>query len=131
MTSVKCQLGRQQGVTLIEVLVAVLVLALGLLAVAAMQTSALVNSHSAHHYSLATTLAADALDRVRAGDSVAAVNSYYTANSSRYDSLFPGSVTITVATDGNEAVATVDWNEYRVGDEDGGSSETVSLRSRL
>ena len=126
-----CPHARQQGLTLLEVLIAVLVLALGLLATAAMQTTSLVNSHSSHHYSLATTLAADALDRVRAGESVTQVNQYYQANNGRYSSQFPGQVSIMVNTAGADLTATVSWDDERLADDSGNIGEQVTLRSRI
>ncbi len=57
---------RQRGLTLMEVLVAQVVLSIGLLGVAALQTTGLRTQHSAHLHSQATLLAQDMLDRVRA-----------------------------------------------------------------
>ena len=56
----------QRGFTLIEVLIAVLVLSIGLLGLAALQTSGLGMNHSAYLRSQATILAADMADRMRA-----------------------------------------------------------------
>ena len=53
------------GFTLLEVLVAVLVLSIGLLGLAGLQTQGLRNNHSALLRSQATALAYDALDRMR------------------------------------------------------------------
>lgn len=58
---------RQGGLTLIEVLVAVVVLGLGLLGLALLQTTTLRMIQSANQRTLATELAYDALDAVRAG----------------------------------------------------------------
>jgi len=126
-----CPHAHQRGLTLLEVLIAVLVLALGMLAAAAMQTTSLVNSHSSHHFSLATTLAADALDRVRAGESVAQVNQYYASNNERYSSQFPGQVSISVETAGGDVTATVSWNDERLVDDGGTAEEEVELRTRI
>ncbi len=55
----------EKGFTLIEVLVAVLVLAIGLLGLAALQTTAMKNNQSAFYRSQATQLAYDMADRMR------------------------------------------------------------------
>jgi len=60
------------GFGLIEVLVALLILALGLLGLARLQADSLQHSHSATNSSHATFLAADVLDRIRANKSNAA-----------------------------------------------------------
>lgn len=57
---------RSKGFTLIEVLIAVLVLSIGLLGLAALQTSGLGMNHSAYLRTQATILAADMADRMRA-----------------------------------------------------------------
>jgi len=56
----------QKGFTLMEVLVAVLVLSLGLLGVAGMQMMSLKNTNSAYQRTQATQLAYDIIDRMRA-----------------------------------------------------------------
>ena len=58
--------GQQNGFTLIEVLVAMFVLALGLLGLAGLQAHALKNNQSAYYRSQATQLAYDMADRMRA-----------------------------------------------------------------
>lgn len=56
----------QRGATLIEVLVAMLVLSVGLLGLAGMQMTALKSNQSAYYRSQATVLAYDIIDRMRA-----------------------------------------------------------------
>ncbi len=67
---------RQRGMTLIETLVALVVLSIGLLGVAAMQMASLRNNHAAHTRSQATALAYDIADRMRANRD-AAINGDY------------------------------------------------------
>jgi type IV pilus assembly protein PilV len=57
---------RSQGFTLIEVLIAMVILAVGLLGLAALQASSLKNNQSAYYRSQATQLASDIADRMRA-----------------------------------------------------------------
>ncbi len=57
---------RQRGFSLIEVLVAVLILAIGLLGVASMQLTSLKVNQGAYYRSQASILANDILDRMRA-----------------------------------------------------------------
>ncbi|MEH6824821.1 MAG: type IV pilus modification protein PilV [Motiliproteus sp.] len=57
---------REQGFTLIEILVAVLILSLGVLGLIGMESLALKNNMSAYHRSQATILAYDLADKIRA-----------------------------------------------------------------
>ena len=65
------------GFTLIEVLIAMLVLAVGLLGLAGLQATSLKNNQSAYNRSQATQLAYDMADRMRAN--VAGVATYTNA----------------------------------------------------
>ena len=65
-----------RGFTLLEVLVAVLVMSIGLLGLAGLMGSTLKNSHSAYQRTQATWLAYDALDRMRANHLVALAGGY-------------------------------------------------------
>jgi type IV pilus assembly protein PilV len=56
---------RQKGFTLLEVLVAIVVLSIGLLGLAGLMASSLRNNHSAYYRSQATWLAYDVIDRMR------------------------------------------------------------------
>lgn len=68
---------KQTGFTLLEVLVAMLVLAIGLLGLAGLVTSAMRNNLSASHRTQATWMAYDIIDRMRANRAV--MSSYVTA----------------------------------------------------
>lgn len=57
---------RAAGMTLVEVLVAVLVLAIGLLGIAGLQSAALSNNLMAYQYTLASSLAQAMTERMRA-----------------------------------------------------------------
>ena len=70
------RLGAQRGETLVEVLVALLVLSIGLLGVAALQVSALQTNQGAHVRSQASVLAYDIADRMRANRAVALAGGY-------------------------------------------------------
>jgi type IV pilus assembly protein PilV len=67
---------RQHGLTLIEVLIAVLVLSIGLLGLAGLQATSLQFNHSANLRSQATNLAYEMTDRMRANRE-AALNGQY------------------------------------------------------
>lgn len=56
---------RQSGFTLLEVLVALLVLSIGLLGLAGLMASSIRNNHSAYQRTQATWLAYDMIDRMR------------------------------------------------------------------
>lgn len=66
----------QSGFTLLEVLVAMIVLSIGLLGLSGLQTSSLRSNHSAFMRSQATTLTMDIMDRMRANREGAVAGSY-------------------------------------------------------
>lgn len=70
---------RNGGFTLIEVLVAVLILSIGLLGLAALQTTSLRSNHSSLLRSQATLLSYEIVDRMRANRNVALGGEYDTA----------------------------------------------------
>lgn len=69
---------RQSGFTLLEVLIAILVLSIGLLGLAGMMASSMRNSHSAYQRTQATWLAYDMIDRMRVNRAaaIASTNNY-------------------------------------------------------
>lgn len=67
---------RQHGFTLVEVLVSLLVLSLGLLALAALQSQSVKSTHSAYLRSQATQYAYDIIDRMRANREAARAGGY-------------------------------------------------------
>ena len=71
---------RQSGFTLLEVMIAVLVLSIGLLGLAGLMASSMRNSHSAYQRTQATWLAYDLIDRMRVNRNAAisATNNYNT-----------------------------------------------------
>lgn len=69
---------RQRGAGLVEVMVALVILAVGLLGIAGLQLASLQNNHSAALRSQAITLCYDALDRMRANRDAANVGDYTT-----------------------------------------------------
>lgn len=69
----------QSGFTLLEVLVTMVVLALGLLGYAGLQMASLKNSASAYQRSQATILAYDIIDRLRANKTQAVAGAYNVA----------------------------------------------------
>jgi type IV pilus assembly protein PilV len=69
----------QSGIALIEVLVTVLVLAIGFLGLAGLQLTALRNNSSAYERSQATMLAYDIIDRMRANRNAALNGDYSVA----------------------------------------------------
>lgn len=67
---------QQRGDTMIEILVTILVLAVGVLGVAAMQITTLKNLNSSHSASIASMLAEDFGERMRANSAAALDNDY-------------------------------------------------------
>ena len=95
-------LQHQHGLTLIEVLVAIVLIAFGLLAVASMQITGLKNNQSAYYRTTATVLAYDMLDRMRANKKALIAGSYDTGGSFVDGITTPGSYSTMVQRDKQE-----------------------------
>ncbi len=67
---------RTGGFTLLEVLIAVVILSIGLLGLAGLQATGLKNNHSAYLRTQATTYAYDIIDRMRANRQTALAGNY-------------------------------------------------------
>ncbi len=137
----------QAGMTLIEVLVAVLVLAIGLLGAAALQLNALKYTDNARMTSQASFIAYDMLDRIRANAGV----DYAWAQAERAP---PGTSTASVrdldlhdfeanivgfagedakgavAVSGNEVTISITWEDARL-ESSLGARQTFTLTSRI
>lgn len=78
---------RQAGATLIEILVSVLVIALGLLTMASVQSNSVKFQKTSEFRAIATLLASDLADRMRANQLGVAAQSYAVASGSFSDGL--------------------------------------------
>jgi len=69
-------LSRQAGVSLIELMLAMLVLSIGLLGVAGLQSTTIRNSYSSQQRAVAITLATSMAERIRANSTAAAAGGF-------------------------------------------------------
>lgn len=72
----KAYRGLERGATMIEVLVTIVVLAIGLLGLAGLQVTSMQSNHSAYYRSQATIFAYDLSDRMRSNRAAALSNAY-------------------------------------------------------
>lgn len=91
-----------RGVTLIEVLVAVLVISIGLLGLAALQVAALQANETSYQRSQATNLAYDVIDRMRTNRTDALGGNYDTNFTAAPDCAIPSAGSDLAETDLNE-----------------------------
>jgi len=125
---------RQSGVTLIEIMVALLVFAIGLLGVAALQGLSLQGGQSAYHRTQATNLAYEVADFARANRSAVIANCdmpVLAGWSNFVQSQLPaGTVAIAFPNcAAGEITVTVTWGETRLAD--AGGTETVVITTRI
>lgn len=141
--------GHQQGMSLIEVLIAALILAIGLLGIAAMQAMTLRNSQSAFDRTQAVVLSYSMFDAMRANATAARAGGYTlgrtctvpTAGStlvSRDQNLWLQSLKDTMgdsacgtisACASNVCSITVEWNDSRA--TGGDAAKTLTTTSRI
>lgn len=147
---------RQAAFTLLEVLVAMIVLSIGLLGLSGLQTSSLRSNHSAFLRSQATTLTMDIMDRMRANRDGAIAGSYNinasaTTSSSGCTSTcttgqvaqndlhewrsmvdrLPGGESEVNVTAAGVATVTVQWIDYRPGNTAAEREGRIVMRSSI
>ena len=99
-TQLRPNLGRQNGTTLLEVLVTLVVIALGLLGLASLQAVSLRSNNTAYYRSQATILTYDIGDRMRANRAVAVGSASY-------------NIGFETAASSDTGVAGIDINEWK------------------
>jgi len=124
------------GMTLVEVLVAVLVLSIGLLGLASLQMTVLRSNHSAYLRSQATLLAQDITERMLANRSAALAGKYDAANcttnpdcdgwAKRIPGMLGAGANGSVAREaGNQFVVVIQWNDERGRIKDGSGTASA------
>ncbi|WP_236233014.1 type IV pilus modification protein PilV [Pseudomonas tohonis] len=134
----------QRGVSLIEVMIAVFIMAVGLLGAAAMQLSALKYTDSARYRTQASFIAYDIADRIRANADASNISEYALSNASASNACsgvcasdirdFKANLNSLPGSDGYIRVAGtkvtvgVSWSESRAGGKDAsGNASTSSI----
>ncbi|GAB2660770.1 type IV pilus modification protein PilV [Arenimonas aestuarii] len=139
---------RQSGLSLIEVLIAVLIMAVGLLGIAALQAVTLRNSQSAFDRTQATVLSYAILDAMRANATAARANSYNVGMTctvpaaggtlvssdhstwiSSLKATMGDSACGSIACAANICTITIRWNDSRASG--GDANETLTTTSRI
>lgn len=102
---------RQQGIGLVEILIAVVLISMGFLAAARMQVEGMRFSRSAYHQSQAYFLATEMIDRMRSN--LDAVNAgLYTDQSTSASATDPGCAVIQCGPPGIAAQDIYDWSTH-------------------
>ena len=114
----------QRGFTLIEILVALVILSVGLLGVASLQVQCLRNNQSAYLRSQATLLAYDMADRMRTNSASAIAGSY---NDFDTKGTVPSDPDCTSSNTGCSAAAQSDTDKFEWARRVNGSADTIIL----
>lgn len=141
---------RQRGLSLIEVLIAVLILAIGMLGIAALQAITLRNSRSAFDRTQAVVLSYTMLDRMRANADAARAGNYNLAETctipstattliqhdqkewitNLWNTMGKANTTCgTISCNAGVCTITVKWNDSRA--TSGAANQTIATTSRI
>lgn len=124
----------QRGVTMVEVLIAVLVLTAGLIGLAGLQGVSLHNSYSAYERSQAVSLAYEVLDRIRASRACTSCDGSVAAHEAWGDNEAAARLTqgdLRVATNGTIVTVTVRWLDDRLQENTDDKFTELAFSSRI
>jgi type IV pilus assembly protein PilV len=125
--------GRQSGVTLIEILITLLILAVGLLGLAALQGLSLQTGQVAYQRTQAVNIAYEVADFARANRSTASATSLNRLAGDLAGRRLPGPGTanVTGPNSDDEITVTVTWTEGRLEDLEDTSAFTETFTTRI
>ena len=125
---------RQRGVTLIEILITLLVLAVGLLGLAALQGISLQTGQTAYYRTQATNIGYEVADFARSNRSVANAAFLESLGDQLAQQRLPeGTASVTLDTNTNELTVTVTWLDDREAEAEtpGAGSTSFELDTRI
>ena len=121
----------QRGLTLIEILITLLVLAIGLLGLAALQGFSLQSGQASYYRTQATNMAYEVSDFTRANRSIATAGWVQNQFQDRVDEVLPGG-TLAVVLDANGGLTvTITWLEDRVDENAAGATEAFTINTQI
>ena len=120
----------QQGLSMVEVLVAVVILAIGLLGIASTQLVALEQTNMAQKRTTATSLVQELADRVRANNGEE-LGSVPPDLQRRIDEKLGEDASIETDMSGQVLEITLKWKERDRFEEDGSRTESFTMRARM
>jgi len=124
--------GRQRGVTLIEILITLLVLAVGLLGLAALQGLSLQTGQVAYQRTQAVNIAYEVADFARANRSTASSTTLTNLADSLADELLPaGSGAVAGPNADDQITVTITWTEGRLEDLEDTSAFEEIITTRI
>lgn len=126
--NLKLSIRRSRGVTLIEVLISLLVLSIGLLGVAALQSFTLQANQGAYFRTQAVNTAYEVTDFIRSNRSAPNLIDWAFWQTRIEQQLPEGALVVDI--DGDTATVEVSWQEDRLDDEPGGG-ESITVTTVL
>ncbi|MEM7053394.1 MAG: type IV pilus modification protein PilV [Pseudomonadota bacterium] len=120
----------QHGLTLIEILITLLVLAIGLLGLAALQGFSLQSGQASYYRTQATNMAYEVADFTRANRSIATAGWVQAEFTDRVADVLP-SGTVAVVLNNDQLAVTIRWLEDRVDENAAGQVESFTINTQI
>jgi len=122
---------KQHGFTLIEILIALLVLAIGALGLASLQTFSLQSGQTSYFRTQATNLAYEVTDFARANRSIATAAWVTTEFQPRVADVLPGGTVAVQLNAAEEIQVTITWQEDRQDGTAAGTTQSFVVNTQI